>query len=452
METPISKTPNLKEGEAMRRRTILFMLNVLIVAALAACGGGVQVPQTVVVEIPTSSSGSAVTKTPPTATTEAAIAGTRAPAGQGTATQASLGQPSAATNAVSTTAASSATPAEGVGGGGGTQGLDGSTVVLANFSVDPPQLTAVDPVTGEVQSIFTAPGLREGFSQWLAGGYLFYIDDETQVVKRVAFDNTLTELPFVNSNGQAFDGQFLPSPDGERVAWGVSIFEPHPEGDTHIQLKVANVDGSNEQFILDKRLKDEAILPQPIGWSPDGRYLYFTNSLYGIGGYILFFGGPDLQQADLKTGLVKEILPNMTCLCAMSLSPDGSTVAYLPGVEQLELVLHDVATGAEQRLPIDANHHQAGSIAWSPDSQSLMYTMAVGNPDSEAYSVVKVEVVTLTQTELIHDDARLLQTILWPVAGTAWLNDASGSAWRMDTESGAVTKADVPGGVVRVGW
>ncbi len=436
----------------MRRRTISFMLNVLIVAALAACGGSAQVPPTVVVEIPTSAPRAGATDAPPTATTKAATAGTRAPAGQGTATQASPGQPSAATNAVSTTAASSATPAEGVGGGGGTQDVGGSTVVLVNLSIDPPQLTAVDPTTGAAQTIFTAPGLKEGRQQWVAGGNFFYINDETQVVTLVAFDNTLTELPFVNSGGQPFDGQFLPSPDGARVAWGTSLFEPHPEGDTHIQLKVANVDGSNEQFILDKRLKDEAILPQPIGWSPDGRHLYFTDPLYGIGGYILFFGGPDLQQADLKTGLVKEILPNMNCLCAMSLSPDGSTVAYLPGVEQLELVLHDVASGAEQRAPIDANHHQAGSIVWSPDSKSLMYTMAVGNPDSEAYSVVKVNVAPMSQTILIRDDSRLLQTVTWPVAETVWLNDASGSAWRMDADTGAVTKADVAGGVVRSGW
>ncbi|MBI3242698.1 MAG: hypothetical protein HYZ49_10440 [Chloroflexi bacterium] len=441
----------------MKRQTTMRVLSLLVAVTLAACGGGAQVPPTLVVEIPTSSSGSAATNAPPTATTEAATATTRAPAGQGTATQSSSGQPSAATvvaatNAVSTTAASSPTPAEGVGGGGGAQGIDGSIVVLANFSIDPPQLTAVDPATGEAEAIFSAPGLRESFSQWVADGYLFYIDDETQVVKRVAFDNTLTELPFVNSGGELFEGQFLPSPNGERIAWGTSVFEPHPEGDTHIQLKAANADGSDEQFILDKRLPDEAILPQPIGWSPEGRYLYFTNPLYGIGGYILFFGGSDLQQADLKTGLVKEILPNMDCLCAMSLSPDGSTVAYIPGVEQLELVLHDVASGAEQRVPIDVDHHQAGGIIWSPDGGLLMYTMAVGNPDSEAYSVVKVDVATMSQTVLIQDDDRLLQTILWPVTDTVWLNDASGSAWRMDTESGALTKADVPGGVVRAGW
>jgi hypothetical protein len=433
----------------MKRQTTVVMLSLVVMTALAACGGA-QVPPTVVVEIPTSRPAAASATAPPgSAATAPAVAGTIPPTGQASATQPSTSQPLATTGAATVPA----TPGEGVGGGGGAQEVTGSNVVLADLSVDPPQLTAVDPATGEAQVIFSAPGLIEGGLQWVAGNYVFYLDEELQVVKRVAFDNTLIELPFVNPSGEFFEGQFLPSPDGERIAWGTYAFEPNPNGDNHNQLKVANVDGTGEQILFDKRLQDESILPTPLGWSADGRFLYFTNVPYGIGGYILFRGGPDLQQVDLTTGVMTEILPNMGCLCPMSLSPDGSTVAYVGGLEPLELVLHEVVTGAERRAPLEAGYRQAGSIVWSPDGELLMLTMAIGNfeqQEKEAFSVVRLDVATLAQTVLIRDDALLLETIVWPVAGTVWLNDIAGRAWRMEAQTGALTQSAVAGQVMGV--
>ena len=428
----------------MKRQTTMMVLSLLVMAALAACGGA-QVPPTVVVEIPTSRPTATV---PPTATTAAVVAGTLPPTNQAPGTQPPTSQPPATTGA-----AASATPGEGVGGGGGAQEVGGSTVVLADFSVEPPQLTAVDPATGEAQVIISAPGLVEGGLQWVAGNYVFYLDEELQLVKRVAFDNTLIELPFVNPSGEFFEGQILPSSDGERIAWGTYAFEPNPNGDNHNQLKVANVDGTGEQIVMDRRLQDESILPTPLGWSPDGQFLYFSNVPYGIGGYILFRGGPDLQQVDLATGAMTEILPDMGCLCPMSLSPDGSTVAYIGGLEPLELVLHEVTTGAERRAPLEAGYRQAGSIVWSPDGKLLMLTMAIGNfeqQEKEAFSVVRLDAATLTQTVLIRDDALLLETVMWPVAETVWLNDIAGRAWRMEAQSGALTPSEVAGRVMRV--
>jgi dipeptidyl aminopeptidase/acylaminoacyl peptidase len=260
------------------------------------------------------------------------------------------------------------------------------------------------------------------------------------MARRAAFDGTTLDLPFVNPGGSFFEGQMLPSPDGERIAWGTTAFEPDPAGDTHIQVKVANVDGSGEQILLDKRLA-ASVLPQPVQWSRDGRYLYFTDEPYGIGGYILFWGGPDLQQVDLVTGTITEILPDQGCLCAMSLSPDGTTLASIAGIDPLELVLRNILDGTERRTQLESGHWQAGNIVWSPDGKALMFTMAIGDPEKEAYSIVRVDVGTLAQTVLIHDDARLLETIVWADAKTVWLNSTLmlGGAWRMDAETGETT-------------
>ncbi|MEK7328574.1 MAG: hypothetical protein AAB217_25285, partial [Chloroflexota bacterium] len=165
----------------MKRQTTTMVLSLVVVTALAACQSA-QVPPTVVVEIPTSRPTATV---PPTATTAAVVAGTLPPTNQAPGTQTSTGQPPATTGAET----APATPVEGVGGGGGAQEVTGSAVVLADFAVEPPQLTAVDLTTGEAQVIISAPGLVEGGLQWVAGNYFFYLDEELQLVKRVAFDN-----------------------------------------------------------------------------------------------------------------------------------------------------------------------------------------------------------------------------------------------------------------------
>lgn len=380
----------------MQPSKLLLPLYILTFAALACNLGSPPTPPTQVIVLPTS----APTAAPPTPVPPSAI------------------------------------PPEGFGGGG--EGVAAPAVVLADFTTDPAELTVVDPATGAALSNFTAPGLTQSSERWAAGNYLFYLDSSSQMARRAAFDGTTLDLPFVNPGGNFFEGQILPSPDGERIAWGTTAFEPNPAGDTHIQVNVAHVDGTGAQILLDKRLAD-SVLPQPVQWSRDGRYLYFTDEPYGIGGYILFWGGPDLQQVDLATGAITEILPDQGCLCAMSLSPDGTLLAVITGIDPLELVLRNILDGTERRTQLESGHWQAGNIVWSPDGKSLMYTMAIGDPEKESYSIVRVDVGTLAQTVLIHDDPRLLETIVWADAKTVWLNSVLGGAWRMDADTGEAT-------------
>jgi hypothetical protein len=161
----------------------------------------------------------------------------------------------------------------------------------------------------------------------------------------------------------------------------------------------------------------------------------------------LFAGGPDLKRVDLQSGAVSEVVPDTTgCLCPMTVSPDGSSVAYIAGFGPLELVLRQVASGEERRAPIDANHLQAGNILWSPDGATLFYTMAVSNFEnqaSEKFAVVRVEVASLTQTIVLPDDERLLNTVLWPEASTLWLNDKLGNSWRMNAATGDLSRSRV---------
>ena len=377
----------------------------MLLAAVVACGGRA-VPPTVIIEMPT--------RVP-----------TVAPAA--TLTTAPTMEPAAVP---------ATEPPEGTGGGG-----EGAVVLLVDYKSDPPMIAIVDPATGAEQGSFAAPGLTELSSPRVGGPFVFYLDQSSQIVKRVGFEGSVTELRFITSGTDYFQGDYLPSSDGTVIAWGTSVFDTSGGNDTHITLNVANVDGSEQKAILDERLKDVSILPQPIQWSPDGKFLYYTDEPYGIGGYILFWGGPDLKRVDVQSGTITEILPDTGCLCPMTVSPDGTTVAYIAGYGPLELVLHDVATGDERRLSVDAGHLQAGDIVWSPDGKALVYTMAISNfenPESEKYAIARVDAATLSQTILIPDDQRLLQTAVWPTVNAVWLNDKDNNAWQMNPETGEV--------------
>lgn len=131
----------------------------------------------------------------------------------------------------------------------------------------------------------------------------------------------------------------------------------------------------------------------------------------------MFVNGSDLHQVDLTNGHTIEIVPSGVWW--LSLSPDETMVAYIRwNGAALDLILHDLATGAERLTQLEAKYSQAGDIVWSPNGETLILTMASHPCEADwAQSVVRVDVATLSQTSLIRDDERLFSTVEWPEAG-----------------------------------
>jgi hypothetical protein len=316
-------------------------------------------------------------------------------------------------------------------------------IVLAKIGTDhtqPAVLRLVDPTTGMTQGSFQAVGLSQGPAPLVGGSSIFFTDFSSSGVHRVGLDGVAQDLSFMTPENKIFDGMFLPSPDGSRIAWSKVVSQD--ANNLHIQLLVANMDGSNQKVILDDT-RSVPSRPEPLRWSNDGKSIFFTNVPYGIGGYILFFGGPDLLKIDVETGKITQNLLTSGCLCAMVVSPDETKVAYIqrPEGDQLNMMLKDLSGGNPVKANLPANHFQAGAIVWSPDSQSFLVTVAKGEPDNEAYSVVLVHASDLSMKVLIPDDPRLLQAAVWPTAGIVWLNDKDNNAWRMDPTTGTLTQS-----------
>lgn len=321
----------------------------------------------------------------------------------------------------------------------------GDPVVLSRLKTDPMQLSVVDPLTGRVQRSFNAVGLMENAPAYVAADAVFYLDSGYKVIRRAGFDGSASELTFINPTNELFKGAILPSPDGKMIAWAVIAEEA---GDsTHNLLKIANLDGSAEQTLVDETVSPPASW-SPVGWSPDGQWLYFASTPYGIGGYIMFSGVSNVRRIPVKGGTAEDVLLKQVVMGDAALSPDGKTVAFIhsvygqdPSNVKLNLELQAVDSQKIKSFVLPAGYLQAGAIVWSQDSQSLVLCLAVGNFDSEAFTLLQVDAGTLAVKILLTKDNRLLRPVTWPVAGMLWLKDSSDLAWRMDVATGKLTQA-----------
>jgi hypothetical protein len=202
----------------------------------------------------------------------------------------------------------------------------GAPVVLANRKMDPAQLAVVDAATGKVKKSFSAVGMIEAAPAYVTADAVFYLDGGFKIVRWAGFDGAAGELAFINPGGELFQGFMLPSPDGKKIAWAV-IADQNADSN-HNQLMVANKDGSGLAVLVDET-SNPPVAWTPIGWSPDGQWLYFASQPYGIGGYILFNGILDVRRAPVQGGNWEIVLPPLPMMGDAALSPDGLTLAYI---------------------------------------------------------------------------------------------------------------------------
>ena len=191
-----------------------------------------------------------------------------------------------------------------------------------------------------------------------------------------------------------------PSPNGKwtvvgRMKIDTGIFQGEQEL-YYTELKVVSADQSVE-WILVEEISPFGLgytTPEPLHWSADGRYLYFTNRPHADG-CGLFVTGSDLWRADLADGSVTQVLPEGAQSYAFS--PDGTLVAYMSWSTPPELALHNLGTGEERRVVL--GFEDAGAIVWSPDGAMLALTGAQ-KPCQAGWNhaIVVIELIRLNPT------------------------------------------------------
>lgn len=251
---------------------------------------------------------------------------------------------------------------------------------------------------------------------------------------------TTTPLPEL----ELIDSLTSVSPDGK---WTTSISQrPVSQSDIQQVFIVASTTDTTVKWIAEDTLQPDGLAyhwPIPLYWSTKHPFLYFSHQYSGDGCFTAQnFRGSDLWRTNLDTGEVEQLSPKVGYW--LVISPDERTLAYM-AYSQGGLVLRDLESGNERQTGFDIDTQYAGetvyksNLIWAPDSSSLLVTAEIGACSGNSmYSIIKIDVPTLSQTTLINESSRNLKTVTWTEAERAELLDDSGNEWWLYTNSSEV--------------
>lgn len=140
-----------------------------------------------------------------------------------------------------------------------------------------------------------------------------------------------------------------------------------------------------EGIQLTKRKNDQQDLNEPCV-SPDGRYIYFSEDMYG-GGFFQYNKNPNTQifairRYDREEGKVEDVTGGSGGACRPQISRDGKWLAFVRrDYTKSVLCIRELATGREFPVydGLDKDQQEAWTVfgcypgfAWTPDKKSLI--------------------------------------------------------------------------------
>ena len=155
-------------------------------------------------------------------------------------------------------------------------------------------------------------------------------------------------------------------------------------------------------------------------WSPNSRYFYYTSAREGVPEGCGYWERPitRLDAASLSS----------TYLGGGPRSPDGTKIATW---QDRSLVVWDVNGDEIGRVPATVMTAEVGQIAWSPNSQSLVYAQIESYcPFSGKSYIIRLDLPSLKPTMLIESERPSLGNPSWENPDQLRLHDENGKEWR----------------------
>ena len=155
-------------------------------------------------------------------------------------------------------------------------------------------------------------------------------------------------------------------------------------------------------------------------WSPNSRYLYYTDAREGSPDGLCWYWERPIYRLDVLTQETEFIGGG-------PVSPDQTKVAMW---RDGELVIWDLDQGQLARIPAEISHAKRGPIAWSPDSQSLVYLQTASDcfPFGKAY-VIRFDVSRGEQSLILESDMPSFIQVSWEAADQINLSDEQNNSW-----------------------
>lgn len=245
-----------------------------------------------------------------------------------------------------------------------------------------------------------------------------------QVIETEQVDAILSTVqPVVIEEHPSFDGKWRV----EVIRYECHTFPNFVDSVAFEQLKLINLTDKTEKIIDDQLQNCGGIGTFGLGglyWSPNSRYFYYTNSREGYpetcGNYVAL----PIYRLDAVT---KEVI----ILGGGILSTDKTKLAMW---KDGDIVIWDLEKGEVGRVKAIVSDFKAGSIAWSPDGQSLVYLQTEYDcaPDYGTTYVMRLDIEKMSQTLLIKYPPPGYGGVSWEIPEQIALIDGDGKFWIYD--------------------
>jgi len=254
------------------------------------------------------------------------------------------------------------------------------------FSQESGEFIAYRP-DGTAAYTIPAAGIKypSSFNTSVVDGAVYYLPDNSEKFVRAA-PNEIKVLDIPTNSMSRIDV----SADEKYIAW--SLFNTNGSS----ALWAARMD--ENQNILEQREvahysfeQSNAFNLTPIDWTDDSQLL-FERGLTGIGGYILYGGYNSLYRYNPEDGTLTTLIPaeENHGLCLENYRPDLAKVLFNCSRDGREIIIRDLNSYSDQKIPTLPGQGAAGSAHLSPSGRRLAYAVARNNPDNESGEVVVV--------------------------------------------------------------
>jgi hypothetical protein len=263
---------------------------------------------------------------------------------------------------------------------------------VANYD-NPSALIVIDPNSqAQCDVVLHQPPFGRLLS---TAGYIFYPvfnpDTKTITIWQLAQTGENRALDFTSVVMEQFGPfNYTVSADGSRIAWAWTAVDVEADADTppyYNNLRVANIDGSNQVNLLEQVENNERRYVEPVRFSQDNTVLFYAMQPDGLGGMIFSFSGryDTMYRLPLVEGVAELIYAcpqDQQSICIGDVSADGNFLAIARHGQGMVEVLDSSGNQVSTLTPPTTDY--VGWPVFSPGGKLAFVSVTLAQENDQA--------------------------------------------------------------------